>query len=365
MKKSAVVVLAALLSGCASWHRLRPGQTETGLAVRVSAHSPEAARREAVETVLPLFLADPARPRTREILDREVFAHLKDFVGRERLPRHGLSVVEVLPDKLAPVLLESGLARPRGYASGQEKVLVALGAPGRPVSQADLVVGDALRLGLFGAGIHVRDLHDAFDPATEKKEGLVVLTEAQTLSAAARGGWSWVATGAVAGTVGRDVTASIFRGDARLDGRFFELGFSSEPIDISIEESAVDVSTGGAFNLALEQVGQKAATRIQGLITARRDGRTNVAFLLPGPKSVERIRALLAILRSVPGVDGATLYSWNGPYESVDVWAYVHALTPEDLVARLMHADPSLNITGIDSELREVFIEAPLPGIDQ
>jgi hypothetical protein len=67
----------------------------------------------------------------------------------------------------------------------------------------------------------------------------------------------------------------------------------------------------------------------------------------------------------VPGVDGATLYSWNGPYESVDVWAYVHALTPEDLVARLMHADPSLNITGIDSELREVFIEAPLPGIDQ
>jgi hypothetical protein len=366
MKKSAAALLIAVLaSGCASWHRLRPGQTETGLALRVSSHEPQAARREAVETVLPLFLADATRPHTKEILDREVFARLNEFVGRERLPRHGMAVVEVLPDKLAPVLLASGLARPREYASGQEKVLVALGRADRGLSPAELVVGDAMRMALFGAGLQARDLHDAFDPATKDKDRLVVLPENVTVAAAARGGWSWVETGSVVGAVGRDVSAAIFRGEARLDGRFYELGFSSAPYEFSIEESAVDVSTGGAFNLALEQVGQKAATRIQERIAERRDGRTNIAFMLPGPKSVERIRGLLAVLRRVPGVEGATLYAWNGPYESVDVWAYVHGLTPEDLVARLMHADPSLNVTGIDSELREIFIEAPMPGLEQ
>jgi hypothetical protein len=365
MRKSAVVLLAALLaSGCASWHRLRPGQTDKGLALRVNSRDPEAAHREAVETVLPLFLADAARPRTREILDKAVFAHLKEFVGRERLPRRGLCVVEVLPDALAPVLLETDLARPRGYASGQEKVLVALGRPGRGATPADLAVADALRLALFGAGIQARDLHDAFDPATKDKDRLVVLPEAETVAGAVSGGWSWVVTGRAAATVGPDVSGSIFRGEARLDGRFFEMGFSTAPVEFDVEENAVDVSTGGAANLALEQVGQKAASEIKARIASRREGRTNVAFMMPGPKSVERVRALLAVLRRVPGVDGATLYKWNGPYESVDVWAYVHGLSPEDLVARLIRVDPSLNITGIDSELREVFIEPPMPGIE-
>jgi len=365
MRKTAFVLLAVLsASGCASWHRLQPGPTETGLAIRVNAHAPEAARREAIETFLPLYLSDVTRPHSRETLDRLVFKHLKEFVGRERLPRTGLAVVEVLPDKLAPVLVETDLVRPPGYASGQEKVLVALGSQDRPLSAGDLVVGDTLRLALFGAGIQARDLHDAFDPATKDKDRLKVLPEPETVVAAERGGWGWVVAGSAEGAVGRETGTAAYRGTARFSGRFYEIGYSSVPVEFSLVESAVDVSTSAAYESALEQVAQKAAGQIKARIQSRRDGRTNVAFMLQGPKSVSRIRSLLAVLRRVPGVEGATLYAWNGPYDSVDVWAFVHGLSPEELVARLMHAAPSLNITGIDSELREVFIEGPLPGVE-
>jgi hypothetical protein len=69
------------------------------------------------------------------------------------------------------------------------------------------------------------------------------------------------------------------------------------------------------------------------------------------------------MLRRVEGVDGAALYAWNGPYDSVDVWAFVKGLRPEDLVARIIHDDPTINVVGIDTERREVFIEPPMPGM--
>jgi len=360
MKRFLPAAVAVLLScGCAS---LKPGQTDDGLAVRVSTIDRQAARREAIESVLPLFLDRP-RPGASETLERLVFSRTGDYVGRERLKKRREPIVEILLDRLAPVLQKSDLVRPPGYLSGQEKVLIALGSPGLAPSAAEITVGDAMRLALFGADIMARDLRDPFDPATRDKERVTVLADTVTVPAAIRGGFDWIVTGSVSGTAGPDKDSDMSRAAARLDARFYEVHFSSTPLDLSIAETAVDVSTGAAYSRALEQAGQSTADKIKGLIAERRAGRTNVAFLMPGPKSPERIRTLLTLLRRVPGVDGATLYAWSGPYDSVDVWAFVHGLSPEDLVARILQKDEKFNVVGIDTERREVFIEPPMPGM--
>ncbi len=365
MKRSRVILLAALfLPGCASWHRLQPGQTDTGLALDVRATAPEAARREAVDAVLPLLLVDGAGSRRKEVLDKLIYAHLKRYVGRLRVVRGRGCVVEVLPDALAPVLLEAGLSRPRGYSSGQEKVLVALGVPGRVYGPMDFTSGDALRLALFGAGVFVRDLRDPFDPANKDKDRQVILSDTQTVVAAALGGWGWVVAGHTVAAAGRDGSSGMYRAAARLDARLYDVEAAGTPTLFSAYDEAVDVSTSAAVGRALEGAGQKAATEVQAQIKSRRAGRSNVAFMLAGPKDPSRLRSLLTMLRGVPGVDGAALYKWNGPYDSIDVWAYVQGLSPEDLVARVIKADPSLTVVGIDSELREVFLQPPMPGID-
>lgn len=365
MRRSGVFLLAALfLPGCASWHRLQPGQTDAGLALAVRATTPAAARREAVDAVLPLLLVDGAGTHREEVLDKLIYAHLKRYVGRLRVVRGRGCIVEVLPDALAPVLLDAGLSRPSGYASGQEKVLVALGVPGSTYGPLDFTSGDALRLALFGAGVFVRDLRDPFDPANKDKDRQVILSDTQTVAAAALGGWGWVVAGHTVAAAGRGASSGMYHAAARLDARLFDVEASSAPTLFSSYAEAVDVSTSAAVGRALEGAGQKAAAEVQAQIKSRRAGRSNVAFMLAGPKDPHRLRALLATLRGVPGVDGAALYKWNGPYDSIDVWAYAQGLSPEDLVARVLHADPSLTVVGIDSEEREVFLQPPMPGMD-
>lgn len=365
MRPQALIALAVLLAGgCASWHRLRPGPTPEGQAVRVSSHEPEAARREAIESLMPLFLTDEERSSAQERLQRVIFSRTRDFVGRKRLPKHGVRAVEVLLDKLSAALQASGIARPPGYVSGQEKVLIALGPPGVLPRLGEVVVGDALRLALFGRGIQARDLRDPFDESNKDAEHFRLLVETETVAAAARGGWDWVVAGDISSGVGREPQSRTFRAAARLDGRFYELRFSSAPAAFESSASAVDVSTTASLTRALEQTGQAAAAQVQARIEKRRAGRTTVACLLPGAKDLGRVRALLSTLRGMPEVEGAVLYAWDGPFDSMSVWVFVHDLTPEGLVARLLHVDHELRVTGIDSEEREIFFEAPMEGME-
>ncbi len=365
MKRTAVVLsLAASCAACASWHRLEPGQTDRGLAISVREQEPAAARRAAVDAMLPLMLVDGSVPDRRKLLDKLVYSHLGRYTGRLRRVRGRGCIVEVVPDALAPVLVDAGLSRPRGYPSGQDKVLVALGVAGRPYGGADFAAGDALRLALFAAGIFTRDLRDPFDPANNDKDRRVILADTTTVAEAATGGWGWIVTGHAVAAVDLSAQTGTAKGAARLDARLFDASASTAPYAFSTYDEEVDVSTKAALSRALEQVGQKASTEVQARVRAARAGRNHVAFMLAGPKDPERVRSLLSTLRRTPGVDGAALYKWNGPYDSVDIWAYARGLTAEDLVARVLRVDPSLNFVGIDSELREVFIEAPMPGMD-
>jgi hypothetical protein len=360
MRNFLVAALAAVLaSGCAS---LNPGPTKKGLAVRVSSRTRPAARREALAGVLPLFFPDGVAENAAR-LDRLVLSRAGDFTGRERLGGRRPPVVEVLIDELAAVLMKEGLARPAGYVTGQERILIALGPSGRAPTKADLVVGSALRVALFGRNYVARDLHDPTDMANSDKdiERYKVLIETQTVAIAA-GGWDWAVTGAVSAAVVRAPTRGVYRAAAHLDGNFYELAYSSAPIAFGGDSAVVDVSTSAAADHALEQLGAEVAGGVARRIAQRRAGRESVAFLLPGPKDPARVRALIAALRRVPEVEGASLYQWNGPFDSMDVWAFVQGLTPEGLVAKLLADDPDLRVVGIDSEAHEVFLEAPLPG---
>jgi hypothetical protein len=356
---AALCVLAA--SGCAS---LRPGPTEKGLAVRVSSRTRAAARREALASTLPLFFPDGIAPNPAR-LERYVLSRSGDFIGRERLGGKRPPVVEVLIDELAAVLMREGLARPPGYVTGQEKVLIALGPSGGAPRKTDLVVGSALRVALFGRNFLARDLHDPTDIANSDKDIVryAVLTETQTVSIA-WGYWDWAVTGSVLASIGAEPTRGVSRAVAHLDGRFYELNFSSAPIPFGADAEAVDVSTSAAVDRALEQLGTEVAGGVARRVAERRAGRESVAFMLAGAKDPARVRSLIAALRKVPGVEGASLYQWNGPFDSMDVWAFVQGLTPESLAAKLLGDNPDLRIIGIDSEAHEIFLEAPMSGME-
>ena len=75
MRPSALFAALLLAAGCASVRR--PGPTPKGIAAAVPAHDKAGARRQALEAVLPLFMAPGARLEKAEALEKAVFAPKK------------------------------------------------------------------------------------------------------------------------------------------------------------------------------------------------------------------------------------------------------------------------------------------------
>lgn len=344
-----VIVLAWGLGGC-SWGRLSAGATAKGEAVRVSTSEPRAARRQALESALPLFFSGAARQEKSAVLEEKVFTRPERFLGREKLSKGRAPIVEVRLDALIAVLEGAALLRPAGFAGGSDKVLLA-------ISESDGGYGigpaaDSLRLALNTRGVAAADARDPLNPKPFKAR-----TADAAVAEAAAGGVGWLVLGRTFVSVEPDAQAGAWRAAARLDAELYATKGSTEPVAIQSRAAAVDVSSAAALSRALELAGAEAASALAARLEKGRAGRSEYTVLSLPPRNAAKIRSLVAALRLIEGVESASLGAWQGPEDAALVRVFAAGLSVEELAARLLRQDPSLRLVGVEPEARQIMIE--------
>ncbi|MEK7384688.1 MAG: hypothetical protein AAB262_15575 [Elusimicrobiota bacterium] len=344
-----VIVFAFGIGGC-SWDRLPSGSTRDGESVRVSTLEPQAARRQALESVLPLFFSESARREKSVVLEEKIFVRVERFTGRERLVVRGEPIVEVRLDALAAGLEGAALLRPAGFATGSSKVLLAL-------SESDGGYGigtaaDSLRRALVTRGVAAADARDPLNAKPFKAK-----TASEAVAEAAAGGVDWLLLGRTFTTVEPDAQAGAWRATARLEAELHATSGPSQPAAISSQASAVDVSSASALGQALEQAGAEAAASLAARLEKGRAGRGEFTVLSLPPRNAAKVRSLVAALRLIEGVESASLGAWRGPEDAASVRVFAVGLSVEELAARLLRQDPSLRLVGVEPEARQIMIE--------
>ena len=360
MRLAALSAALLLASGCAS--APRPGPTEQGLAVAVPARDKAAARRQAVESLLPLFLTPEARREKAPALEQALFASpkkTKAFIGYQKAASKGsgrAGVVEVKIDALSAALQGARLVRPAGYASGAETVLLALGNRAVGPTSTERFAVDALETALFARGVQAQDADDQLrileHPITAK-------TEAATVAQAAAGGWPWLAMGGISNAARHDVPSGSWRGRARYSLSLYGVDRSTEPARLDAEGEALNVSSASAVADSIEAAAQEAAMRLNSLIERKRAGRATIGVLVSGYKDPAFLNRLVGDLRRIEGVEGAALISWNGLDEMALIHAYAGALTADALAAKLINGDPQLRVTAVETGDARLTIAGP------
>ena len=295
---SAAVLLAA---GCAG---LRPGPTWDGLAVRVSTREKAAARRQAIEATLPLFLTDAARREKSAAIETAVLGNAAAFIGQSRLPKKGAAVVEVRLNDLSAALQKAGLVRPPGYDLGAELLLIAFGDRATGPDMTERFAADAFETALFGRGIQAKD---ADDDLLKVKHPLKAKTEEGVAAEALSGGWAWMTAGRVTVSASQEPQTALWRGRARLAVALYGVAGSTAPTRIEADGEAVDVSSASCVAHAIEAAAQDAAVRVEKEMSRKRAGRALIAVFLSGYKEMGYISRVIRDLRRVPGVEGAAL----------------------------------------------------------
>ena len=353
MKTLALGVVLLLSAGCAS--APRPGPTLEGIAVRTTVRPKPAARREALESLLPLFLNDAARRRYSTLLEDAVFAKPAAFIGYEKIPKKGDGLVEVRLELLSAALQKAGLIRPRGYAAGPEVVLIAFGDRAVGPSTVERFAADVFETALFGRGIQAQDIDDDL---IQLKTSIKAKTEAETVAAAAAGGWAWLAAGKIGGAAQPEPQSGSWRAKAHMSIALYAAG-AAEPDRFDAEGTALDVSSSAAISHAFEQSAQDAAVRVEGVMARGRAGHATLTVMVSGYKDPALLRRVIADVRRTPGVESAALVSWHGQDEMAVIHAYTPTLTVEILAAKLINSDPGLRIIGIETADARVTVEGP------
>ena len=352
------LLLAALLLSCGCASVKRPGPTRDGIAVTVPAGDKAGARRQAVESVLPLFLPADARREKAHALDQSVFApkKIKAFIGGSKVSKRGNSLIEVKLDALSAALQGAGLIRPPGYTSGPEVLLIALGDRAVGPTGTERLAADALETALFARGIQAQDADDQLrileHPITAK-------TEAATVAQAAAGGWAGLVTGGVAEVVRHDVPSDSWRGRARYSLSLYGLDRSTEPARLEADGDALNVSSFTAVADAIEAAATTAALRVEGVAARKHVGRATIGILVSGYRDPAFLIRLVGDLRRAEGVEGAALISWQSAEEMVLIHAYSGALAADALAAKLINLDPLLRITAVETEDQRITIAGP------
>ena len=357
MRRTVLLGTFLLSGGCASVPQ--PGPTREGIVVTVPAQDKAGAQRQAIESVLPLFLPPAARREKSAELEAAVFASpkkVKACIGGRKLSRSGASRVEVKVNALSAALQGAGLVRPPGYGSGPEDLLLALGDRAVGPTPTERFAADALETALFGRGIRAVD---ADDQLRKLAHPITAKTEAATVSQAAAGGWSWLATGGVTGAASREVQSGAWRGRARFSFSLHGVDRSTAPAPLDADGEALDVSSFSAVSRAIEAAAQEAALRMDKLLARKRAGRATIAVLVSGDKDPSFLNRLVADLRRVEGVQGAALISWRDLDQMALIHAYAGALAADGLAAKLINADPSLRVTAVETEDGRLTIAGP------
>ncbi|MFI5349418.1 MAG: hypothetical protein ACHQ2Z_07735 [Elusimicrobiota bacterium] len=356
MKRASLLAALLLSCGCASVKR--PGPTLDGIAVTVPAGDKAGARRQAVESVLPLFLSPGVRRDKAPALEQTVFApkKIKAFIGYQKLSRKGASLVEIKIDALSAALQGAGLVRPPGYASGPEVLLLAFGDRAVGPTPTERLAADALETALFARGIQAQDADDQLRVLTHP---ITAKTEAETVAQAAAGGWAGLVTGSVADVVRHDVPSSSWRGRARYSLSLYGVGRSTEPARLEADGDAFNVSSFTAVADSIEAAATTAALRVEGVMARKRVGRATIGVLVSGYRDPAFLNALVGDLRRTEGVEGAALVSWQGAEEMALIHAYAGALAADALAAKLLNLDPLLRITAVETEDQRLTIKGP------
>ena len=351
--KNPALCAVLLAAGCAS--APRPGPTFDGLAVSVAARDKAGARREALESALPLFLTAAARSRSASAVEGAVFAKPGPFIGKEKHPKKRDGVVEVLLDPLSAALQKAGLIRPPGYWVGPEAVLIAFGDRAVGPSGPEHFAADVFETALFARGIQAQDIDDDL---VQLKNPIKAKTEADTVAAAAAGGWAWLAAGRIDGIAHPETQSASWRAKARMSVALYAAG-GTAPDRLEGEGSALDVSSSAAVSHAVEAAAQDVAVRVEGVMTRGRSGHATISVVLSGYKELGLLHRVIADLRKTPGVEGASLVLWHGEDEMAVVHAYARGLNAEALAGKLINGDPGLRIVGIETSDSKITVEGP------
>jgi hypothetical protein len=356
MTRAAILGALLLSSACAS--APRPGPTAEGVAVTVPARGKTMARREAIESLLPLFLTADARREKSAAVEKALFeGKMRPFVGYEKLSKKGASLVEVRIDRVSAALQRAGLIRPPGYASGPELVLLAFGDRAVGPSPVERFAADSFETALFGHGVQAQD---ADDQLVKLAHPITAKTEKDTVAQAGADGWSWLATGGVAGVARKEPQSHSWRGRARYSLALYDVYGATAPTRFDSDGEALDVSSAAAVTQAMEQAAQDAAVRVDGLMRSRHVGRTTLAVVASGWKDPAFLIHIVDELRGTEGIEGAALISWNGFDDMPLIHVYAGMLTADALAAKLINRDPELRITAVESEDKRLTIGGPL-----
>lgn len=351
------VLLSLFLPAAACGPALRAGPTGDGIAVAVRARDKAAARREAIESVLPLFMTDSARRERSAALEKAVFGGgMKPFIGSLKAAKNGKGLAEVRVDALSSVLQRAGLVRPEGYAAGPQAVLIALGDRTAGPTSTERYAADALETALFGRGIQAQD---ADDQLVKLAKPITAKTEAETVSQAAAAGWGWLATGGAVEVARRDETSKSWRARARYSLSLYGIRASTQPTRFEAEAQALDVSSAAAAAQAVEAAAQEAAARVDAAMTRRAAGRATIGVFVSGWKDPVFLRRLVEELRAADGVAGAALVSWRSLDDMALFHVYAGALTADALAAKLINRDAELRVTAVETADQRLMIAGP------
>jgi hypothetical protein len=339
-------------AGCGGLRGLRPGGTEHGLAVSVVASDPVMARRAAVESVLGLYLSPDKRAASRDALD-ELLARPAKFTGREKL-KDGTALVEVKLAPLAAALEEAGLVRPSGFPTGPGRVLIVLSEPKAPLGAG--YASDSLRRALTARGVSAADASDML----LKSPTLRAKTVDELVKEAFASGVDYVLLGGAAVEASVDESAGAWRAEAVLDARL-KTSPADEGALVDAAAHAVDLSSGPALAKALEQAGDEAAAPASAAIAAARKGRAELLVEARGGGGPSRMSGLIASLRSLQGVKGAALLTHRTDEGAAIVRVFAENLKTDELAARLLRADPSLVVLGVEPENARLIVELGSP----
>lgn len=348
----APLLLAVLLAGCGSMRGLRPGGTEQGLAVGVSSADPVLARRAAVESVLGLYLSPQRRAASAEAIE-DLLSRPARFTGKEKL-KPGAGVVEVKLAPLASALEEAGLVRPAGFPKGPGRVLLVLSEPAGGLNVG--YASDALRRALSARGVSAADASDTL----LQRPGFSPPPPEQLVRDAFAKGVDFVLLGNAAAEPTADPGSGVFRAEALLDAHLMSApGDAGQPVDA--DGSAVDVSSAAALSKALEAAGDAAAAPVSAAIAASRQGRSEVVVEARGAGGPNRMGGLIATLRGLKGVKGAALLTHRTDEGSALVTAYCEGIKADELAARLLRADSTLVVLGVEPENQRLIVELGSP----
>jgi hypothetical protein len=329
-----------------------------GVAVTVPIADKVLARREAVESLLPLFLTPEARRDKSAAIDKAVFASpkkTKTFIGYQKLSKKGNSLVEVKINELSAALQNSGLVRPPGYSVGPEVLLLALGNRAVGPTSTEHFSADLLETALFGRGIQAQD---ADDDILKLKHPITAKTEADTVAQAAAGGWAGLVTGGVADVVRREAQSKAWRGRARYSLTLYGVDRGTTPVAVEADGEALNVSSFSAVADAIEQAAQDAAMRVEKVMAGKHVGRNMIGVLVSGYKDPAFLKKLVEELRETEGIEGAALVLWRED-EMALIHVYAGTYTADNLAAKLINAYPELRITAIETEDRRLTIAGP------